>query len=105
MDDTAPTLARREKSAIVLLALLQSLLLYLVEYGDGQGWPILSDLSGQVPWYTLVLVVPSMMQLSLHRLDDPRFWSNTVLATAIFGAAAAWAAWSVTGAPCLHRPR
>ena len=99
MDDTAPTLARREKSAIVLLALLQSLLLYLVEYGDGQGWPILSDLSGQVPWYTLVLVVPSMMQLSLHRLDDPRFWSNTVLATAIFGAAAAWAAWSVTGAP------
>jgi hypothetical protein len=99
MDDTAPTLARREKSAIVLMALLQSLLLYLVEYGDGQGWPVLSDLSGQVPWYTLVLVVPSIMQLSLQRLDDTRFWSNTLLATAIFGAAAAWAAWSVTGAP------
>ena len=99
MDDNAPTLPRREKSVIVLLALLQGLLLYLVEYADEQGWPILSDLSGQVPWYTLVLIVPSVMQLSLQRLDDARFWTNTALVTALFGATAAWAAWSVTGAP------
>lgn len=99
MDDNAPTLPRREKSVIVLLALLQGLLLYLVEYADEQGWPILSDLAGQVPWYTLVLIVPSVMQLSLQRLDDARFWTNTALVTALFGATAAWAAWSVTGAP------
>ncbi len=99
MDDAAPALPRREKSVIVLLALLQGLLLYLVEYGDEQGWPVLSDLAGQVPWYTLVLTVPSLMQLSLQRLDDRRFWTNTALTVVVFAMVAAWAAWSVTGAP------
>lgn len=99
MDDRdAPTLLRREQSVIVLLALLQGLLLYVAEYADEQGWALLSELKGQVPWYTLVLIVPTVMQLMLKRLDDRRFWENTALAALAFGAVAAWATWSVTGA-------
>jgi hypothetical protein len=94
----ATPLRRREQSFIVLLALLQGLLLYLAEYADEQGWPVLSELRGQVPWYTLVLIVPSLMQLMLLRLDDRRFWSNAALAMLAFGAMAAWATWSVTAA-------
>lgn len=102
MDDTRPTLpalGRKEKTFIVLLALLQALLLYLAKYAEEQAWPLLSGLYGRIPWFTLVLTVPTLMQLSLQRLDDRRFWSNALLATLAFGATAAWAAWSVTGAP------
>lgn len=101
MDDATTDekpLARREKSFIVLLALLQGLLLYGAEYADDHDWWLLSELKGQVPWYTLVLTVPSLMQLSLQRLDDRRFWSNTALTVVAFGITAGWAAWSVTGA-------
>ena len=100
MDDAeTPSLPRREQSAIVLIALLQALLLYVIAYADEHSWPWFSDLAGQVCWYTLVLTVPSLMLLSLQRLDDRRFWSNTALTVAAFSAPAAWAAWSASGAP------
>jgi len=100
MDDAdTPSLPRREKSAIVLIALLQALLLYVIEYADENSWPWFSDLAGQVCWYTLVLTVPSLMLLSLQRLDDRRFWSNTALTVLAFGATAAWAAWNASTAP------
>ena len=98
-EGTEPALARRERLVIVLLALLQGLALYVVEYADAHNWALLSGLAGQVPWYTLVLTVPTLMQLSLQRLDDRLFWTNTALTLALFGSVAAWATWRVTAAP------
>lgn len=91
----------RERSFIVLVALLQGLALYLVDYGQRHTW-WLSEPGPQVYWYTLVLAVPTLMTLSVQRLDDRRFWQHAAGVAAVYALLAAWAAWSVTGAPGIN---
>lgn len=99
----APTPTAR--SAIVLVALLQGLLLYLAQTGmERQWWPF-DALGGCVGWYTLVLTVPTLVTLTVVRLDDARFWQHVAGAIVVFGLLAAWAAWSATGAPQLRADR
>jgi hypothetical protein len=87
---------------IVLCALLQGLLLYLVQTGAEHAWWPFSELSGRVCWYALVLTVPSMICLSIVRLNDGRFWIQVLGVSAIVSLLAVWAAWSATGAPELR---
>ena len=95
-------LGRNERAFIVLLALLQGLLLYLAEYGHAHAiWP-LSELYGQVCWYTLVLTVPTLMMFSLQSLGQGRFWWQSVLLIVAYVALAIWAARNATGAPGLE---
>ena len=96
--DADVELARPEKLFIVLLALLQGLLLYLAKTGQEHGWWPFDRLGGNVVWYTLVLVVPTLMVLSVRRLGDARFWQHAAGALALFSTLAAWAVWSATSA-------
>lgn len=89
-------LERVERSAIVLLAMLQALLLYVASMGSDEGWWPFSRLGGRVYWYTLVLVVPTVMMLSLQRLADWRYWQQAAGVTAAFAALASWAIWTAT---------
>ncbi|PJK03223.1 DUF4153 domain-containing protein [Lysobacteraceae bacterium NML75-0749] len=90
-------LARPVKQFIVLLAMLQGLLLYVAEYGREAAWWPFSTLNGCVYWYTLVLAVPTMMLLSVRRLDERRFWWQATGVAVMFALLAAWAGWSATG--------
>jgi len=87
---------------IVLVALLQGLALYLAQTGLEQGWWPFRHLSGCVLWYTLVLSVPTVMILSVRRLDDHRFWTQSLGLAVIYAALAAWAARNASGAPGLN---
>ncbi|MDB5967566.1 MAG: rane protein [Hydrocarboniphaga sp.] len=86
---------------IVLVALLQGLALYGARLGADQQWWPLSELGGQVCWYTLVLSVPTVMTLTVQQLRDAHFWQHTLLIALIYGALAAWASWNASGAPAL----
>ncbi|MGO1072986.1 DUF4153 domain-containing protein [Lysobacter sp. CA199] len=95
---TSPTaapvaLSRATRSFIVLVALLQGLLLYLIRIGapDGSGLEVCS--------YVIALSVPTVMLLSVRRLDDPRFWTGTIGVGAVYLLLALWAGWSASGAP------
>ena len=99
---TQEPLSREARRFIVLIALAQGLLLWLAETGTEHSWWPFSELGGRVCWYTLVLGVPSMMALSVRRLDDRRFWQHVALVTAVLAALLSWAAWSATGAPGLQ---
>ncbi|MDO4708897.1 MAG: DUF4153 domain-containing protein [Pseudomonadota bacterium] len=90
-------LPRPVRQFIVLLAMLQGLLLYIAGYGRGAGWWPFSGLDGCVYWYTLVLSVPTVMLLSVRRLDERRFWWQAAGVAVVFALLAAWAGWSVTG--------
>lgn len=90
-------LSRPVKQFIVLLAMLQGLLLYVAEYGREAGWWPFSALDGCVYWYTLVLSVPTVMLLSVRRLDERRFWWQAAGVGVVFALLAAWAGWSATG--------
>ena len=94
-------LPRETRAFVVLVALLQGLLLYIAQTGRENGWWPFDALGGQVCWYTLVLSVPTMMSLSVRRLDDARFWQHVALVGSIVSLLAAWATWSATGAPGL----
>lgn len=99
--EASSTLPRQERALIVLLALMQGLLLYLAEQGQTHGvWP-LAELHGRVCWYSLVLVVPTMMMLSLHRIADRRFALQSLGSAAVVLALSLWAGWNATGAPGL----
>lgn len=87
---------------IVLVALLQGLALYLAQTGVEQGWWPFRHLSGCVLWYTLVLSVPTVMILSVRRLDDHRFWIQSLGLAVIYAALAAGAARNASGAPGLN---
>lgn len=100
VQDNEP-LPRNTRAFVVLVALLQGLLLYLAQTGRERGWWPFSELGGLVCWYTLVLSVPTMMSLSVRRLDDARFWQHVALVGTVFVLLAWWAAWSATGAPGL----
>lgn len=101
----SPDLPARSRPFVVLVALLQGLLLYLAETGREHGWWPFDGLGGLVCWYTLVLSVPTLMTLSVQELRDRLFWQHALGATAVFGALAAWAGWSATGAPGLASGR
>ena len=98
-DPASATLSREARSFIVLVSLVQALLLYLAWLGHERLWWWLSPYAPQVYWYTLVLAIPTTMTLSVHRLDDRRFWQNALGVAIVYALLASWAAWSVTGAP------
>jgi hypothetical protein len=85
------------RSFIVLVSLLQGLLLYWAQTGIENDWWPFSHLGGRVCWYTLALIVPSLMTLTVQRLDDLRFWQHAAGATVLVALLAWWAAWSATG--------
>ncbi|MFD0325880.1 DUF4153 domain-containing protein [Lysobacter gummosus] len=89
----AVTLSRATKSFIVLIALLQGLALYLIRIGARP------DSGFEIYWYVMALSVPTLMLLSVQRLDDRRFWTNALGVAAIYLLLALWAGWSATGAP------
>ncbi len=95
------SLTRQTRAFIVLVALCQGLLLYLADAGQEHGWWPFVLLGGRVCWYTLVLAVPGMMTLSVRSLSDRRFWQHAIGILILYALLAAWAAWSVTGAPGL----
>ncbi|MFK3651195.1 DUF4153 domain-containing protein [Lysobacter enzymogenes] len=92
----ATELSAKTRAFIVLVALLQGLLLYLVRPGAGFGFEL------DIVWYTLVLSVPTAMLLTVQRLDDTRYWTNLALLAAVCLPLAWWAGWSATGAPHLN---
>lgn len=91
----------QSRSFVVLLALLQGLLLYSASTGYEHGWWPFSSLSGCVYWYTLVLSVPTVMMLSVERLDDWRFWQHALGIGVVYALLAWWAGWNAGGAPGL----
>jgi hypothetical protein len=100
-DDVLP-LPRQTRAFIVLVAMVQALLLYAAWSAQEHLWGWLSLRGTQVYWYTLILAVPTMMTLSVRRLDDRRFWQHAAAVAIIYALLASWAAWSVTGAPGIN---
>ena len=83
------------RSAIVLIALLQGLALYLVqELGDS--WPF-QDIGSRYRWYAWVLSVPTALALTLVDLRDRRLWLHAALASAVVLALASWIGWNLQG--------
>lgn len=100
MTDPTPAsaeLSRATRGFIVAVALLQGLLLYLARLDTGLRFEL------EVSWYAMVLSVPTVMLLSVQRLDDRRFWSNAGLLAAVCLPLSVWAGWSATGAPDLNQ--
>ncbi|MBN7137927.1 hypothetical protein A7A76_00320 [Lysobacter enzymogenes] len=93
----AVELSAKTRAFIVLIALLQGLLLYLVRVGAGTGF----GFELQIAWYALTLSIPTAMLLTVQRLDDARYWTNIALVAAICLPLSIWAGWSATGAPDL----
>lgn len=89
---------RSLRGFIVLVALSQGAALYAARVGSERQWWPLSELGGQVCWYTLVLSVPTVMTLTVQKLRDARFWQHSVLIALVYAALAAWASWNATGA-------
>lgn len=86
---------------IIVIALLQSLLLYLAWRGARDGlWPF-TTAEGPVYWYTLVIALPLVMMLSLVRVDDARFWQHVGGLSLVLAGLAAWAAWHVSAQPVI----
>lgn len=84
---------------IIIIALVQALLLYVAQVGTEQKWGWFGHLHGMVYWYTLVLVVPTSMLLSVQHWRQRRFWLNTLLVSVLFAHMASWALYNATGAP------
>jgi len=101
-DQASATLSRDARAFVVLVSLVQALLLYLARIGHEHLWWWLSPYAPQVYWYTLILAVPTTMTLSVHRLDDRRFWQSALGVAIVYALLASWAAWSVTGAPGIN---
>ena len=94
MTHRAP-LPRSTRSAIVFIALLQGLALYLVqELGDS--WPF-HDIGSRYRWYAWVLTVPTALALTLVDLRDRRMWLHAALASAVVLGLASWIGWNLHG--------
>jgi hypothetical protein len=100
-DDGLP-LPRQTRAFIVLVAMVQALLLYAAWSAQEHLWGWLSSRGTQVYWYTMILAVPTVMTLSVRRLDDRRFWQHAAGVALVYALLASWAAWSVTGAPGIN---
>lgn len=95
-------MTRRAKQMVVLVALLQGLLLYLADIGYDNGcWPF-SALFGRICWYSLVLAVPSVLLLSIRRLDDRRFWQHMIGVLVVVSLLSWWTAYNAGGGPDLN---
>lgn len=95
-------LPREVRGFVVLLALLQGALLYVVDIGHKAGWWPFAELAGRVGWYALAIAVPTTMMLSVQRLRDFRFWQQAMAVAVVVGALAGWAAWQAGGAAGLR---
>lgn len=102
LNQTRTVLLQPDRSSqifIVLVAVIQALLLYLVQTGQEQQWPIFAKLHGVVYWYSLVLAVPTVMLLSIQHWRQRAFWLNTLLVLLLYFGMATWALYNATGAP------
>ncbi|MEX1196523.1 MAG: DUF4153 domain-containing protein [Pseudohongiellaceae bacterium] len=91
--------AFRERLTIILLALLQSLLLYAAWQGSREGWWPFTIPEVPVYWYTLSIGLLLVMMLSLVRLDDARFWQHVGGLLLSLSGLAGWAAWHTATRP------
>ena len=98
-EDDSTALPRQTRAFIVLVALVQGLLSYLAYTAQEHAWTWLAARGPQVYWYTLVLAVPTLVTLSVCRLDERRLWQHAAAVFIVYALLAGWAAWSVTGAP------
>lgn len=89
------TLPPSTRSAIVLIAVLQGLLLYVAQQLDGS-WP-LQDVGSRYRWYAWVLTVPSAIALTVVDLRDRRLWLHAALASVIVLGLASWIGWNLEG--------
>lgn len=83
------------RSAIVLIALLQGLLLYVAQELDGS-W-LLNDVGARYRWYAWVLTVPTAIALTVVHLRDRRLWLHAALASAVVLGLASWIGWNLQG--------
>jgi len=95
-------LPRQTRIFIVVTALVQGGLLYLVRYAQLQEWWLASLPGWSIFNYTLILAVPGAMALSVVRLRDARFWLHMVGLAVILSGLAAWTNWNVSGVPGLR---
>ncbi len=95
-------MTRSAKQMVVLVALLQGLLLYLADIGYDNGWWPFSALSGRICWYSLVLAVPSVLLLSIRRLDDRCFWQHMAGVLVVVSLLTWWTAYNAGGGPDLN---
>jgi len=92
----------RERLLIILLALLQSLLLYAAWHGGQAGWWPFTTPQGPVYWYTLTAGLLLVMMLSLVRLGDARFWQHVGGLSLSLAGLAGWAGWHVAAEPAVQ---
>ena len=88
------------RSAIVLIALMQGLMLYAAqELSDA--WPF-RDIGWRYCWYAWVLAIPSAVALSLVELGQRRLWLQAMLGSTVVLALAAWIGWNLNGEAALE---
>lgn len=98
MNDSPP-LPLNTRSAIVLIALLQGLLLYIATQADTT-WPF-DSITGQLCWNAAVLLVPGAIVLAATRLNDRRLWAHAAVGLLGVLALSGWIGWNLQGAPGL----
>jgi len=90
MQDTP--LSAPVRSAIVLLALLQGLLMYAA-LELAADW----NIAVRYGWYAWVLAIPSAIALTLVDLTDRRLWAHAAVGSLLVLAPAVWVAWNLQG--------
>lgn len=93
--NNSPSLPFPSRSAIVLIALLQGLMLYAVQEASAH-WPF-NDFGNRLCWYSWVLTVPTAVALTLVELRDRRLWLHAVLASLVVLGLARWIGWNLGG--------
>ncbi|MEG2805898.1 DUF4153 domain-containing protein [Stenotrophomonas sp.] len=91
--NASPALSTTTRSAIVLIALLQGLMLYIVQEAD-HAWPF-NEMGNRLRWYAWVLSVPTAVALTLVELRDRRLWLHAALASLLVLGLASWIGWNV----------
>lgn len=99
MHDNAP-LQASTRSAIVLIALLQGLMLHAADTGAGH-WPF-DGLGWRYGWNAWVLTIPTAITLSLLDLRQRILWLHAGAASLLVLALALWLAWNLQGAEGLR---
>lgn len=97
---TRPPLSPMTRSAIVLIALLQGLMLYVAQQ-LADSWP-LQDIGWRYRWYAWVLTVPTAVALTVVDLRDRRLWLHALAASLVVIALASWIGWNLQGATGLR---
>ncbi|MBD8636452.1 DUF4153 domain-containing protein [Stenotrophomonas sp. CFBP 13725] len=92
---TSPPLPPSTRSAIVLIALLQGLMLYVAQELAGS-WP-LQDIGSRYRWYAWVLTVPTAIALTAVDLRDRRLWLHAAVASVVVLGLSSWIGWNLQG--------